>query len=67
MERGGARPWQQHGGARGINRREIASTISGVGGIAAELWHVRLLVGDGTTTLDGCFCHFLFGFRPGSL
>jgi hypothetical protein len=54
-------------GRRGINRGERASTIGGVGGIPAEHWHVRLLAGDGTTTLDGGFWHFLFGFGSGSL
>jgi hypothetical protein len=67
VERGGARPWQQQGGARGINRRERASTIGGVGGIAAELWHVSLLAGDDRATLDGCVWHYSFGIEPGSL
>jgi hypothetical protein len=34
---------------------------------AAELWHDRLLAGDGRTTLDVQFWHFPFGIEPWSL
>jgi hypothetical protein len=37
------------------------------GGILQSSAHDSLLAGDGRTTLDAQFWHFLFGFGPGSL